>query len=73
MNNRRVIKQKNKTRDNMIIEILGVLEQDLSTLKLIIEIKDKQLNQYEKILRATKIEYEKITNGNKKLINELKK
>lgn len=35
--------------------------------------KKKQLGQYDKVLKATKIEYQKITDENKKLTEELKK
>lgn len=58
MNNRIIVRQKNKTRDDMIIEALERLEQDLSIPKLAIE-KNKQLNQYKKVLRGTKNKYQK--------------
>lgn len=42
-------------------------------MKLTIEKISKKLNHYDKILRATKFEYQKITSENEKLINEPKK
>ena len=35
--------------------------------------KKKHLGQYDKVLKATKVEYQKITDENKKLTEELKK
>ena len=54
MNNRRAIKQKKKSRDNQIIETLEKLEKDLKDLKLMIQKKDKQLGQYDRVLKEKK-------------------
>lgn len=35
--------------------------------------KKKHLGKYDKVLKATKVEYQKITDENKKLTEELKK
>ena len=63
MNNRRVMKQKNKPR----------IRKGFKYSKINNRKKDKQLNQCEKVLMATKIKYQKIKNENKKLIDELEK
>lgn len=72
MNNRRAIKQK-KSRNDQTTEKLEELEKDLNNLKLTMQKKKKHLGQYDKVLKATKIEYQKITGENKKLTEELKK
>lgn len=72
MNNRRAIKQK-KSRNDQTTEKLEELEKDLNNLKLTMQKKKKHLGQYDKVLKATKIEYQKITDENKKLTEELKK
>lgn len=73
MNNRRAIKQK-KSRNDQTTEKLEELEKDLNNLKLTMQKKKKKhLGQYDKVLKATKIEYQKITDENKKLTEELKK
>lgn len=71
MNNRRAIKQK--SRNDQTTEKLEELEKDLNNLKLTMQKKKKHLGQYDKVLKATKIEYQKITDENKKLTEELKK
>lgn len=71
MNNRRAIKQK-KSRNDQTTEKLEELEKDLNNLKLTMQKKKKHLGQYDKVLKA-KIEYQKITDENKKLTEELKK
>ena len=71
MNNRRAIKQK-KSRNDQTTEKLEEIEKDLNNLKLTMQKKKKHLGQYDKVLKA-KIEYQKITDENKKLTEELKK
>ena len=53
--------------------VLGELEKDIENFKLTIEKKDKQLNKFSKILKATKIEYQKLFKENKYLKNDILK
>ena len=46
--------------------------KDLNVLKLAIEKKDKHLSQYNEILKATKLEYQKLYSKNKELTEENK-
>lgn len=74
MNNRRAIKQKKESKNDQTTEKLEELEKYLNNLKLTMQKKKKKhLGQYDKVLKAAKVEYQKITDENKKLTEELKK
>ena len=49
--------------------VLGELEKDIENFRLTIEKKDEQLQKFSKILKATKIEYQKIYQENNELNN----
>ena len=68
MNNRKKVNQKPK-EDNLL-EVLKDLEKDLNSLKSTTEKKYNQVSQFNKILTATKEEYQKLFNKNKSLIEE---
>ena len=68
MNNRKKVNQKPK-EDNLL-GVLKDLEKDLNSLKSTTEKKDNQVSQFNKILTATKEEYQKLFNKNKSLIEE---
>ena len=71
MNNRK--KSKQKSKEDHLLEVLEDLEKDLNCSKITLEIKDNQRSRYNKILKAAKIEYQKLFNKNKSLIEENKK
>ena len=68
MNNRKKVNQKPK-EDNLL-GVLKDLEKDLNSLKSTTDKKDNQVSQFNKILTATKEEYQKLFNKNKSLIEE---
>ena len=68
MSNRKKVNQKPK-EDNLL-GVLKDLEKDLNSLKSTTEKKDNQVSQFNKILTATKEEYQKLFNKNKSLIEE---
>lgn len=71
MNNRK--KSKQKSKEDHLLEVLEDLEKDLNCSKITLEIKDNHISRYNKILKAAKIEYQKLFNKNKSLIEENKK
>ena len=54
-------------RNEQVPLVLGDLEKDIEKFRLAIKIKDDQLNKYSKILKATKVEYQKLYKENKQL------
>ena len=68
----KVKKPKQKIKEDHLPEILVEMGKDLNVLKLAIEKKDKHLSQYNEILKATKLEYQKLYSKNKELTEENK-
>ena len=66
-----------QTRNEQVALVLGELGKDLKgeleNFKIIIEKKDEQLNKFSKILKTTKIEYQKLFKENKDLKNYILK
>ena len=56
-----------KTKEQQIDKIFFDLEKDLSNFEFTIERNDKTIEQYVKLLKLTKAEYQKLQIGNKKL------
>lgn len=56
-----------KTKEQQIDKIFFDLEKDLSNFEFTIERNDKTIEQYVKLLKLTKAEYQKLQLGNKKL------
>ena len=54
-------------RNEQVALVLRDLEKDIEKFRLAIEKKDDQLNKYSKILKATKVEYQKFYKENKQL------
>ena len=73
----RTSKTNEQIRNEQVALVLGELEKDLKgeleNFKIIIEKKDEQLNKFSKILKATKIEYQKLFKENKDLKNYILK
>ena len=65
--------KKKKTKEDYLLEVVENLEKYLNCLKLTIEKKGNQIFQFNKILKAINIEYRKLFNENKSLIDENKK
>ena len=60
--------KKIKTKEEEIGEILLELEKDLSNFQITVEKKkQKTIQQYAKLLKLTKIEYQRMFEENKKL------
>lgn len=56
-----------KTKEQQIDKIFFDLEKDLSNFEFTIERNDKTIEQYVKLLKLTKAEYQKLQLENKKL------
>lgn len=54
-------------KEEYLGEILEELEKDLSSLKLTIKEQDKETEQYIRLVKATKIEYQNLFEENKQL------
>lgn len=54
-------------KEEYLGEILEELEKDLSSLKLTIKEQDKEIEQYIRLVKATKIEYQNLFEENKQL------
>lgn len=54
-------------KEEYLGEILEELEEDLSSLKLTIKEQDKEIEQYIRLVKATKIEYQNLFEENKQL------
>ena len=57
-------KKQQKTREEHIEEVLAEPEKDLSNFQFTIQKKDKVLQEYVKLLKIIKIEYQKLFNEN---------
>ena len=64
-------KKQQKTREEHIEEVLAELEKDLSNFQFTIQKKDKVLQEYVKLLKIIKIEYQKLFNENEILKEKL--
>lgn len=61
------MKKKIKTREEQIEEVPLEFEKDLSNFQLPIDKIDKTIQEYIKLLKLTKTEYQKLFNKNKSL------
>ena len=67
-------KTKNvKTREEQIEEVLLFLEKNLTNFQVTIDKRDKTIQEYIRLLKLTKIEYQKLFNENKILKEKLEK
>ena len=66
--NRPTITNK-QIRNEQLALVLGELEEDIENFRLTIEKKDEQLQKISSILKATKVEYQKIHKRNLELKN----
>ena len=68
MNKRkRLTKTKEQLRNKQVALVLGDLEKDIENFRLTTEKEDDQLNNYSKLLKVAKIEYQKLYKENKQL------
>ena len=68
MNKRkRLTKTKEQLRNKQVALVLGDLEKDIENFRLTTEKEDDQLNNYLKLLKVAKIEYQKLYKENKQL------
>ena len=65
----RPTKTNEQIRNEQVSLVLGELEKDIVNFKLTIEKKDEQVQNFSKILKATKIEFQKIYEENNELKN----
>ena len=65
----RPTKTNEQIRNDQVSFVLGELEKDIENFRLAIEKKDEQPQKFSKILKATKIEYQKIYKENSELKN----
>ena len=65
----RPTKTNEQIRNEQVSFVLGELEKDIENFRLAIEKKGEQLQKFSKILKATKIEYQKIYKENSELKN----
>ena len=65
--------KKVKTREEHIEEVLLDLGKDLLNFRLTIDKRDKTIQEYVRLLKLTKIEYQKLFNENKILKEKLEK
>ena len=70
--NRKTTRKQIKIKEEEITEVLLELEKDLSNFQLSVEKKDKTIQQYARLLKLTKIKYQKIYEENKKLREKIK-
>ena len=75
MNRRNRLTKTNKqtNKNEQVALILSDLERDIQNFKRTIEKKDEQLQQFSRILKATKTEYQKIHQENIELRNYILK
>ena len=67
-------KTKNvKTREEQIEEVLLFLEKNLTNFQVTIDKRDETIQEYIRLLKLTKIEYQKLFNENKILKEKLEK
>ena len=57
--------KKVKTREEQIEEVLLFLEKNLTNFQVTIDKRDKTIQEYIRLLKLTKIEYQKLFNENK--------
>ena len=65
--------KKVKTREEQIEEVLLFLEKNLTNFQVIIDKRDETIQEYIRLLKLTKIEYQKLFNENKILKEKLEK
>ena len=65
--------KKVKTREEQIEEVLLFLEKNLTNFQVTIDKRDKTIQEYIRLLKLTKIEYQKLFNENKILKEKLEK
>ena len=64
-------KNKRKTKEEEISEVLIELENDLNNFKLNIDQKDKKINEYIRLLELAKIEYQNVVHENNQLKQQI--
>ena len=57
--------KKVKTREEQFEEVLLFLEKNLTNFQVTIDKRDKTIQEYIRLLKLTKIEYQKLFNENK--------
>ena len=57
--------KKVKTREEQIEEVLLFLEKNLTNFQVTIDKRDETIQEYIRLLKLTKIEYQKLFNENK--------
>ena len=65
--------KKVKTREEQFEEVLLFLEKNLTNFQVTIDKRDKTIQEYIRLLKLTKIEYQKLFNENKILKEKLEK
>ena len=65
--------KKGKTREEQIEEVLLFLEKNLTNFQVTIDKRDETIQEYIRLLKLTKIEYQKLFNENKILKEKLEK
>ena len=65
--------KKVKTREEQIEEVLLFLEKNLTNFQVTIDKRDETIQEYIRLLKLTKIEYQKLFNENKILKEKLEK
>ena len=65
--------KKVKTREEQIEEVLLFLEKNLTNFQVTIDKRDETIQEYNRLLKLTKIEYQKLFNENKILKEKLEK
>ena len=65
--------KKVKTREEQIEEVLLFLEKNLTNFQVTIDKRDEKIQEYIRLLKLTKIEYQKLFNENKILKEKLEK
>ena len=65
--------KKVKTREEQIEEVLLFLEKNLTNFQVTIDKRDETIQKYIRLLKLTKIEYQKLFNENKILKEKLEK
>ena len=65
--------KKVKTREEQFEEVLLFLEKNLTNFQVTIDKRDETIQEYIRLLKLTKIEYQKLFNENKILKEKLEK
>ena len=53
-------KENQKTREQHIKDVLVELEKDLANFQLMVQNKDKTIQEYIRLLKVTQVEYQKL-------------